>query len=64
MSQDPKSKLASNGTDFTKTSHHDTYDFSKPEQFDLEDTAVLITGASKGVRHIHEQYSTSISTAR
>ncbi|KAK5169085.1 uncharacterized protein LTR77_006394 [Saxophila tyrrhenica] len=49
MSQDPKSKLSSSGQDFTKTIHHDTYDFIKPEQWDLKGKAVLVTGASKGV---------------
>ncbi len=38
--------------DFTKEIRHDTYDFVKPEQFDLQGKAVLITGASKGVRQI------------
>lgn len=49
MSQDPKSKLKSNGTDFTPTVHHDTYPYIRPEQFDLHGKAVFITGASKGV---------------
>lgn len=52
MSQKPGAKLASNGFDFTPTIHSDTYDYIKPEQFDLNGKAVLITGASKGVgRH-------------
>ncbi|KAK3697720.1 hypothetical protein LTR37_017302 [Vermiconidia calcicola] len=49
MSQDPQSKLQSNGLDFTPTIHHDTYGFIKPEQFDLTGKAVFVTGASKGV---------------
>ncbi|KAK6437559.1 hypothetical protein LTR95_006243 [Oleoguttula sp. CCFEE 5521] len=49
MSQDPKSSKQSSGADFTKTIHHDTYDFVKPEQWDLTGRAVLITGASKGI---------------
>lgn len=49
MSQDPKSKLQSNGTDFTPTIHHDTYDKINPEQWDLSGKAVFVTGASKGV---------------
>ena len=48
MSQDPKSKLKSNGIDFTPTIHHETYDFIRPDQFDLKGIAVFITGASKG----------------
>ena len=56
MSQDPKSKLLSSGFDFTKTLHNDTYEFIKPEQFNLNGKAVLITGASKGVSlNIHSQ---------
>ena len=49
MSQDPKSKLQSNGFDFTPTIHNDTYDFIRPEQWDLNGRAVFITGASKGI---------------
>ena len=49
MSQNPNSKLKSSGNDFTPTIHNDTYDFIKPEQFDLSGRAVLITGASKGI---------------
>ncbi|EME39253.1 hypothetical protein DOTSEDRAFT_179713 [Dothistroma septosporum NZE10] len=49
MSQQPGSQLASNGFDFTPTIHSDTYEYIKPEQFDLNGKAVLITGASKGV---------------
>ena len=59
MSQDPKSKLMSNGMDFTKTQHHDTYDRIKPEQFDLSGKAVFITGPSKGVG-----YAAALSFAR
>lgn len=59
MSQDPKSKLMSNGTDFTRTQHHDTYDKIKPEQFELSGKAVFITGPSKGVG-----YAAALSFAR
>lgn len=59
MSQDPKTKLKSNGTDFTKTIHHDTYDKINPEQFDLTGKAVFITGPSKGVG-----YAAALSFAR
>lgn len=48
MSTNPKSKLSSTGIDFTRKLHNDTYEFIKPEQFNLHDRAVLITGASKG----------------
>jgi NAD(P)-dependent dehydrogenase (short-subunit alcohol dehydrogenase family) len=37
------------GADFVQNIHNDTYDYIKPEQFDLKDRAVLITGASKGI---------------
>jgi len=59
MSQDPKTKLSSQGTDFTPTIHNDTYDFIKPEQFHLEDRTVFVTGASKGIGR-----DTSIGFAR
>lgn len=49
MSQDPKTKLSSQGNDFTPTIHNDTYDYIKPEQFNLEGRSVFITGASKGI---------------
>ncbi|KAM0722019.1 hypothetical protein Q7P37_002945 [Cladosporium fusiforme] len=49
MSQKPSISKRSNGTDFTPTIHNDTYDFIKPEQWNLSSRAVLITGASKGV---------------
>lgn len=49
MSTNPKSKLQSSGADFTPTIHHDTYDYIKPEQFDLKNRAVFVTGASKGI---------------
>ncbi|KAF1976911.1 NAD-P-binding protein [Bimuria novae-zelandiae CBS 107.79] len=49
MSSNPKFKLSSSGVDFTKTTHHDTYDYIKPEQFNMKDHAVFITGASKGI---------------
>lgn len=48
MSQNPHAKLRSNGIDFTPTTHHDTYDYIRPEQFDLKGRAVFITGASRG----------------
>ena len=51
MSQNPNSKLMSNGVNFTPTQHHDTYDKINPEQFDLSSKAVFITGPSKGVGH-------------
>ena len=59
MSQDLKSKLMSNGMDFTKTQHHDTYDKINPEQFHLSGKAVFITGPSKGVG-----YAAALSFAR
>ena len=59
MSQDPKSKLNSNGTDFTKTIHHDTYDKINPKHFDLTGKAVFVTGSSKGVG-----YAAALSFAR
>ncbi|KAK5126414.1 hypothetical protein LTR85_010650 [Meristemomyces frigidus] len=43
------SKLSSAGVDFTPTIHNDIYDYIKPEQFNLNGRAVLITGASKGI---------------
>ncbi|KAF2438244.1 NAD-P-binding protein [Karstenula rhodostoma CBS 690.94] len=49
MSTNPKSQLQSSGVDFTPTVHHDTYDYIKPQQFDLKNRAVFITGASKGI---------------
>ncbi|OAG00195.1 NAD-P-binding protein [Paraphaeosphaeria sporulosa] len=49
MSTNPKSQLQSSGVDFTPTIHHDTYDYIKPQQFDLKNRAVFITGASKGI---------------
>lgn len=39
----------SDGSDFTREIHHDTYEYIQPAQFDLKGRAVLITGASKGV---------------
>lgn len=51
MSQHPGSTLKNSGIDFTKKIRKDTYDFIKPEQFDLDGKVVLITGASKGVSH-------------
>ena len=59
MSTNPHSKLMSNGLDFTRTLHHDTYDFIKPEQFDLNGKAIFITGPSKGVG-----YAAALSYAR
>ena len=49
MTSNPNSKLAGSGIDFTKTIHHDTYEYIKPEQFNLQNRAVFITGASKGI---------------
>lgn len=49
MSQHPFSKKSSNGSDFTPTIHHDTYQDINPTQFDLTNRAVLVTGASKGI---------------
>ncbi|GAB7359389.1 hypothetical protein MBLNU230_g6040t1 [Neophaeotheca triangularis] len=49
MSQEPRSTLLSNGSDFTPTIHHDSYDFIKPEQFNLAGKAVFIAGASRGI---------------
>lgn len=49
MSQNPNTKKQSSGFDFTSTLRNDTYDFVKPEQFDLSTRSVLITGASKGL---------------
>ncbi|KAJ4349574.1 uncharacterized protein N0V89_008190 [Didymosphaeria variabile] len=49
MSTNPKSQLQSSGVDFTPTTHHDTYEYIQPQQFTLEDRAVFITGASKGI---------------
>lgn len=45
----PGSKLLASGADFTPTIHSDTYDYIKPEQFDLSGRAVVVTGASKGI---------------
>ena len=39
----------SSGFDFTPTIRNDTYDFVKPEQWDLTSKSVLVTGASKGL---------------
>ncbi|KAK5114713.1 hypothetical protein LTR62_002287 [Meristemomyces frigidus] len=55
----PGTQHFASGTDFVPTLHNDTYDFIKPEQFDLKDRAVLITGASKGIGR-----ATAISFAR
>ena len=49
MSQNPMIQKKSSGIDFTKTIRNDTYDFIKPEQFDLSSRSVLVTGASKGL---------------
>ncbi|KAL1588430.1 hypothetical protein WHR41_03082 [Cladosporium halotolerans] len=49
MSQNPMSSKKSSGVDFTSTIHNDTYDFIKPEQWDLSSRSVLVTGASKGL---------------
>jgi len=47
--RDPKSKLYAHGADFVPAIHSDTYDFIKPEQFDLSGRSVFVTGASKGI---------------
>lgn len=49
MSQNPTIQKKSSGIDFTKTIRNDTYDFVKPEQFDLSTRSVFVTGASKGL---------------
>lgn len=49
MSQNPTIQKKSSGIDFTKTIRNDTYDFVKPEQFNLSSRSVLVTGASKGL---------------
>lgn len=49
MSQNPTIKKQSSGYDFTPTIHNDSYAFVKPEQFDLSNRSVLVTGASKGL---------------
>jgi NAD(P)-dependent dehydrogenase (short-subunit alcohol dehydrogenase family) len=49
MSQNPTIQKKSSGLDFTSTIRNDTYEFIKPEQFDLTNRTVLITGASKGL---------------
>jgi NAD(P)-dependent dehydrogenase (short-subunit alcohol dehydrogenase family) len=49
MSQAPNIQKQSTGLDFTSTIRNDTYEFIKPEQFDLTDRVILITGASKGL---------------
>lgn len=49
MSQNPAAKKQSSGIDFTPTIRSDTYEFIKPEQWDLSSRAVFITGASKGL---------------
>lgn len=49
MSQNPIAKKQSSGIDFTKTIRSDTYDFIKPEQWNLSSRSVFITGASKGL---------------
>ncbi|KAK3214512.1 hypothetical protein GRF29_19g418092 [Pseudopithomyces chartarum] len=59
MTSNPNSKLSGNGMDFTKTTHHDTYDYIKPEQFNLQNRAVFITGGSKGIGRV-----TAISYAK
>lgn len=49
MGHDPLSKKNATTVDYLPTSHHDTYDFIRPEQFDLAGRAVFITGASRGL---------------
>lgn len=53
------SKRDIHGLDFTPTIHSDTYPFIDPTQFTLSNTAVLVTGASKGCGR-----STALSYAR
>ena len=48
MCHDPLSKKSGTTVDYVPTPRHDTYDFIKPEQFDLSGRAVFITGASRG----------------
>lgn len=49
MGYDPHSKKNSTTVDYVAALHHDTYDFIRPEQFDLSGRAVFITGASRGL---------------
>lgn len=49
MSQKPSISKQSSGFDFTSSIHNDTYDFIKPEQWDLSSRSVLVTGASRGL---------------
>lgn len=49
MSQNPTIQKKSSGIDFTSKIRSDTYEYIKPEQFDLSTRSVLITGASKGL---------------
>lgn len=49
MSQKPSISKQSSGFDFTSSIHNDTYDFIKPEQWDLSSRTVLVTGASRGL---------------
>ena len=37
------------GASLTATSHHDTYDFIKPSQFDLKGKVAVVSGASYGI---------------
>jgi len=49
MSTDPRTKLQSNGINFTSTTHADIYPFISPTKVDLTSLNVLITGASRGI---------------
>ena len=49
MGIDPLTKKNTLGLDFVDMQHHDSYDYIKPEQFDLKGRAVFITGASRGL---------------
>ncbi|KAI9652525.1 MAG: hypothetical protein M1831_006716 [Alyxoria varia] len=49
MSTAPDNPRRSNGSNFVKTSHNDTYPLIDPKKQDLSSAHVLITGASKGV---------------
>jgi NAD(P)-dependent dehydrogenase (short-subunit alcohol dehydrogenase family) len=49
MGRSPLSMKNSTTVDYVPTLHHDTYNFIRPEQFDLKNRAVFITGASRGL---------------
>ena len=69
MSQNPTIQKKSSGIDFTKTIRNDTYDFVKPEQFDLSTRSILVTGASKvkttlSVSHVRAQRRLALQHAQ